>query len=152
MKKSQTQGFPVLFHFKSFVDIFSIFTDILIFLRTFTDNSFWVKFLQTVRKFMDSWQPCSGSHSICSIILIKNLLVCLEYTKQQTTATTKQEQHRYFIYAILNRLRRHILDDTTESVATHSTRQQPIARPSSTVPFFIFCCLVAVSRIETRSD
>ena len=39
------------------MDIFSFFTDILIFLRTFTDKSFWVKFLRTARKFTDGWQP-----------------------------------------------------------------------------------------------
>ena len=53
--------FPGLFHFKHFVDIFLFFTDIPIFLRIFTDKSFWVKFLRTVRKFTDGWQPWLGT-------------------------------------------------------------------------------------------
>ena len=61
-KKALTQRFPVLFHFKSFVDIFSFLMDILIFLRTFTDKSFWGKFLRTVRKFTDGWQPRRHLH------------------------------------------------------------------------------------------
>ena len=59
------------------VDIFSIFTDILIFLRTFTDKSFWVKFLllRTVRKFTDGWQP--GLCLVNKLSWSPNPILCL---------------------------------------------------------------------------
>ena len=40
-KKLQTQRFPDLFHFKSFVDIFLFFVDILIFLRSHFGSNFY---------------------------------------------------------------------------------------------------------------